>query len=160
MALADFFASPLFRFLLFPVSSALLGVGVKYVTRNDSYARFQKEDLAVGLELLLTACLMFLAITSDRSIEMSSLNRQIADALASNDVAGAQPLQARALALSQELTSAAWVLLAMFVGLWSVSTLVRKVGWQSKEEMRPVLGIALPLIIGILGLIVVMASAS
>ena len=160
MTLIEFLSSPVFRFLLFPVGSAVLGVGIKYVTRNDNYAKFQKEDLAVGLELLLTACLMFLALTSDRSLQIASVNQGLAAALASRDVPRAQELQLKASILSQELAASGWVLLIMFLGLWSVSTLVRKLGWQSKDAMRPLLGIALPLVVGILALIAVMASAS
>ena len=142
MTLIDFLSSPVFRFLLFPLGSAVLGVGIKYVTRNDNYAKFQKEDLAVGLELLLTACLMFLALTSDRSLQMASVNHDLATALASKDVPKAQELQIKVSALSQELAASGWVLLAMFVGLWSVSTIVRKLGWASKDEMIIVSGIA------------------
>ena len=138
----------------------MLGVGIKYVTRNDTYGKFQKEDLAVGLELLLTACLMFLALTSDRSLQMASINDDLAAALAKKDVPKAQELQSEVSALSQELAASGWVLLVMFLGLWSVSTLVRKLGWESKDAMKPILGIGLPLVVGILALIAVMASAS
>ena len=54
--MVDFLTSTVFRYLIFPIGSAILGIAVKYVTRNDRYKSFQKEDLAVGLELMLRFC--------------------------------------------------------------------------------------------------------
>jgi succinate dehydrogenase/fumarate reductase cytochrome b subunit len=61
--------------------------------------------------------------------------------------------------LSGKIALAGWVIALMFLGLWSISTLVRKWGWQSETEMRPLAGIAIPLCLGILALIAVMAGA-
>jgi hypothetical protein len=66
----NFLASPFFRYALFPIGSAVLGIAVKCVTRNDRYISFRKEDLAVGLELMLTAGLMFVVLTTDRALAL------------------------------------------------------------------------------------------
>jgi hypothetical protein len=56
VAMEEVLTSTWFRYVAFPLGSAALGVAVKYVTRNDQYAKFQKEDMFIGLELILTAC--------------------------------------------------------------------------------------------------------
>lgn len=157
----DFLASPFFRYAIFPLGSAALGVAVKCVTRNDRYTAFRKEDIAVGLELMLSSCLMFVVLTTDRALALLEANRQLANILkaASIDSAKAAAAQASVQLLSGRLAFAGWIIAVMFLALWSVSTLVRKWGWQSETEMKPVVGIALPLGFGILALVAVMAGA-
>lgn len=157
----QFLASPFFRYALFPVGSAVLGVAVKCVTRNDRYTSFRKEDVAVGLELMLTAGLMFVVLTTDRALALLEANRQLAQVLAASpiDAARAAALQGQVQLLSGRLALAGWVIALLFLGLWSVSTLVRKWGWKSETEMTPLVGIAIPLGFGILALIAVMAGA-
>ncbi|MDX6528133.1 MAG: hypothetical protein QOH41_423 [Blastocatellia bacterium] len=156
-----FLASPIFRYALFPVGSAILGVAVKCVTRNDRYASFRKEDMAVGLELMLTACLLFVVLTTDRALALLQANRQLARVLATTpiDSTNAAALQAQVQLLSGRLALAGWMIALLFLGLWSVSTLVRKWGWKSETEMTPLIGIAIPLGFGILALIAVMGGA-
>ncbi len=158
----EFLASPVFRYALFPVGSAALGVAIKCVTRNDQYPAFRKEDLAVGLNLMLSACLMFVVLTTDRALGLMEANRQLSALLKSQavDAQQAAVLQARVQLLSGKIALAGWVIALMFLGLWSVSTIVRKWGWQSETEMRPVIGIGVPLGFGILTLIAVMAGAA
>jgi len=157
----EFLASPAFRYALFPIGSAALGVAVKCVTRNDRYSSFQKEDLAVGLELMLTACLLFVVFTTDRALALLEANRQLADVLGAPriDASQAAALQTQVQLLSGKLALAGWVISLLFLGLWSVSTMVRKWGWKSETEMTPLIGIAVPLGFGILALIAVMAGA-
>lgn len=157
----DFLTSPFFRFFIFPIGSAVLGVAVKYVTRNDQYATFKKEDLAVGLDLIRVALLMYIVLTTDWALALLSTNEELAQ-LAGNPVNTAQRelLQDQAQQLTYQVASAGWVIALMFLGLWGVSTLVRKWGWQSDTELRPVIGIGIPLVLGISALIMVMAEAA
>src|ERR1041384_3615473 len=74
----EFLVSPYFRFGIFPVGSAILGIAIKYVTRNDQYSSFAKEDLAIGLELMRTACLMFVVLTTDKALELIKTNKEMA----------------------------------------------------------------------------------
>lgn len=62
--------------------------------------------------------------------------------------------------MSAQVASSGWLIAIMFVGLGFLSTLVRKFGWQSETEMRPMVGIAIPLFFGILAIIGVMAGAT
>jgi hypothetical protein len=68
-------------------------------------------------------------------------------------------LRIQADSLSQQLAPSAWILLAIVLGLWSLSTLVRKVGWRADDDLRPVVGIALPMLAGLASLILVMNAA-
>ena len=70
--------------MVFPIGSIILGIAVKYVTRNDQYAKFSKEDMAVGLDLVRTALMTYLVIISDRALTIGSANRMLARALADN----------------------------------------------------------------------------
>jgi hypothetical protein len=154
----QFLGSNLFRFLFFPLGSAAFGIHVKVVTRNDRYRAFTKEDMAVGLDLMYTAFLIYLLVTSDRGLELTAMRHAVS--APGIDSVKMQDLSARAAILSSSMTFSGWVLFLMFLGLWSASTFVRKLGWKSETELRPVLGIAIPLTAGIIFLMVVMAEAS
>jgi hypothetical protein len=158
----DFLASAIFRYALFPIGSAVLGIAVKCVTRNDKYTFFRKEDMAVGTDLMLTACLMFLVLTTDRAINLSETNQLLAQALRAIpiDATKVASLQSQAQLISAKIALAGWFILILFIGLWSVSTIVRKWGWTSETEMSTRAGIALPLGMGILAMLAVMAGAS
>ena len=155
-----FLSSPIFLYGVFPLGSAVLGIGVKYATRNDQFSKFRKEDVAIGLELMMTAALMFVLLTSDRAATLVSLNDQIAKALTMTPLPPETAvLQLEARELTDFMTTSGWLIAAMVFGLWSVSTIVRKWGWRSETEMTPAVGIALPLALGVLSLMVVAAGA-
>src|ERR1041384_464566 len=101
----EFLVSPYFRFGIFPVGSAILGIAIKYVTRNDQYSSFAKEDLAIGLELMRTACLMFVVLTTDKALELIKTNKEMARVLAATpiDPFTAANLQSEAQRLSSQL---------------------------------------------------------
>ncbi len=154
---AHFLSGNLFRYLLFPVVSALLGIGIKFVTRNDRYRAFTKEDMAIGLDLMLTAFLLYLALASDESLALAAVHHDMAASGIAQD--SLKKLQGRADDITNFLTSSGWIITALLVGLWSVSTLIRKWGWQSETELRPMWGIGLPIVIGVLFLLFVMNEA-
>jgi hypothetical protein len=158
----EFLTNPVFKFAILPIGSAILGVGVKYISRNDQYAKFKKEDLAVGLDLALTACLMFVVLTTDRAVKLLAMNKTLSDVLSMQpfDVVVATKLQVKAQLLSGQIASSGWLIAMMFLGLGTISTIVRKFGWRSETEMKPIIGIAIPLTFGILAIIGVMAGAS
>ncbi len=45
--------------------------------------------------------------------------------------------------------SVPWLLLAFFIGIVAVSTLIRKMGWRNQTEMTWIWGVILPDIFGI-----------
>lgn len=157
----DFLVSDLFKYVLFPLCGATFGILLKIVTRNDRYTAFKKEDLAVGLELMLSGSLMFVLLTTDAAIKLCGFQEQLNAAL-STKPQNKQLIDAiyqHIEVLTNKLSVAGWTILAMFVALWSVSTIVRKWGWEDENKLRPVIGIAIPLFVGVLFLVLVMGSA-
>ncbi len=159
----EFLASTLFRYLLFPIGSALLGIFVKVFTRNDKYTAFKKEDLAVGLQLMTSGCLMYVLMTTDRALQLTKLHNQLNDAMkvpANLNTPVIAELQNNIVKLSNEMATSGGLIAMMFLGLWAMSSIVRKWGWKSESENYPFIGIALPLVSGVLFLLVVMVRAS
>jgi hypothetical protein len=158
----EFLTTPGFKFGVLPIGSAVLGVGVNYISRNDQYAKFKKEDIAVGVNLTMTACVMFVVLTTDRAVQLLQLNKDLASALKAKplDPTAAAQLQDQAQKLSAQIADSGWLIALMFLALWSISTLVRKKGWKSATEMDTLVGIAVPLAFGILSIILVMAGAT
>jgi hypothetical protein len=172
----DVLGSTRFLYFAFPLLSAFAGVGLKYVSRNDQYSSFTKEDMAVGLDLILTASLLYVALTADRVLALTTTKNSLADAReALSKMRSKEPtneaakdylqhqetmLSQQAQDISQQLSLAFLIVLLLVVALWSVSTLVRKRGWKSNTEMHPVYGIAIPLLIGVMALMSVMVLAT
>lgn len=108
---------------------------MKFVTRNDNHKSFKWEDLAVGLDLSVTALLIFMTAGS-----------KLATQLAAN------PSDA---GLQSKLAGIPWIIAAFVIGIWGVSTLVRKAGWKGEEELKPLWGIVIPDIFGVASLLFV-----
>lgn len=169
----EFLAGSLFRYFLFPLLSVVAGVALKFVSRNDQYATFTKEDFAVGLELLLTACLLYIGLTAERVVTLRKAEQELSEAReasllvnqaeSSSDVAKnylseqVNELTAQTQTLFDQILFAFLVVLLLVVGLWSASTVVRKWGWRSQTEMKPLFGIAVPIMLGLFALATVMA---
>ncbi len=133
----DIILQPYFLYIAVPLVTVALGVFLKIVTRNDQHTAFKKDDLAVGLNISITALIMFITYSVRLAHQLKSQNPQ---ALAQS---------------ADRLVMVPWVLLAFLVGIWCVSTLVRKVGWKSDSELRVFWGIIVPDIFGIVSLIFV-----
>lgn len=159
MGMGEFLGAPSFRFVYFPIGSVLLGVWVKTVSRNDKFSAVKKEDFAIGLDLLRTAVLLFVVAASERMQNLTKLEKALAD---SPPVPGSSlgKLQGQIQTASEQLLSSIWLIVVLLLGLWGVSTLIRKFGWRAADDMNILIGIALPLASGVLMLIVVMAVAS
>lgn len=157
----EFLVSDLFKYVLFPLGGAGLGILVKIVTRNDRYTTFQKEDLAVGLELMLSGSLMFVLLTTDAAVKLGGFQEQMTSALAASpqNAQLIDSLRHNIEILTNKLAVAGWTILAMFVALWSVSTIVRKWGWEDENKLKPIVGVAIPLFVGVLFLVLVMGNA-
>lgn len=106
---------------------------MKYVTRNDRHVGFKKEDLAVGIDLSLTALIIFITHTASLAKRAAANNQAAADSLA----------------------AVPWLMLAFIVGIWAISTLVRKLGWQRANKLHVFWGIILPDAFGLFTLLFV-----
>ena len=128
-----------FKYLVIPLVTTFLVIFVKSASRNDKQAFLEKEDFAFGLEMGVTALLLLLAnsvniaqkVVSDESIKIIATER---------------------------LLSMAWVAPILIFGLWGMSTIVRKLGWENEKELKKFWGIILPDIFGLLILIYVVST--
>lgn len=130
----NFLAQPYFIEFVVPLIAVGLSIFLKYVTRNDKYKGFRKEDLAVGLDLAVSSLLVFITSSAQLAVQIQS-----APDLAKNDV----------------LAGAPWMIAAFFIGLWGVSTIVRKLGWEDDEKLHLWWGIVVPNVFGIILLLIV-----
>lgn len=127
-----FLAEQYFLHFCVPLIAVGLSVFLKYVSRNDKHKAFQKEDLAVGLDISVTALILFITYSADMA--RKSL---IATASIPNDKLAAIP----------------WIIAMFIIGIWCVSTIVRKLGWEDENKLWVFWGIILPDIFGIVTLI-------
>jgi len=116
-----------------PLVTVALSIFVKYVSRNDRHSGFRKEDLAVGLDMSVTALLIFITGSA-----------HIANTLPATD-----PPEV----IVQQLASVPWVLMGFLIGMWGISTLVRKLGWEDDDKLKVLWGIVVPGLFGLLTLL-------
>ncbi|MGH8549989.1 MAG: hypothetical protein ACRERU_15575 [Methylococcales bacterium] len=128
-------ADPIFIQFFVPLITVGLSVFLKFVTRNDLHISFQKEDLAFGIDLTITALLIFI-VSASSVVQQATLPNAPPAIL---DKAGTIP----------------WILLFIFVGLWAMSTLVRKRGWKGEGKLHGFWGIVVPDVLGVLVLLFV-----
>ena len=129
----DIFLNPYIKYFVVTIFATVLSIFVKATSRNDRYNIFiKKDDFAVGIEFSVTA--LILLVTEYTSI----LSNPTIDST-SNDKIVALPL----------------MLLFLFIGLFSISTLIRKKGWQNQDELKWSTGIIIPGLYGLITLIIV-----
>lgn len=122
-------AEPYFLKFLVPLIGVAASIFLKYVTRRDTHTNFKKEDLAVGLELSVAALLIFVAASSFLAQDLSQ---------SPND-----PV------LLERSAGVPWILSAFILGIWGISTIVRKLGWVGDDRLQWFWGILLPNTFGV-----------
>lgn len=122
-------------FLQFVVPLIAVGASIflKYVSRNDSHKAFRKEDLAVGLDLAVTALLLFATSGSKAATDLAKIPGDAA--------------------LTEKLASLPWIICGLLVGIWILSTAVRKKGWVGDGSLDTVWGIIIPDVFGVIALL-------
>ena len=129
-----------FQILGVSIISTLLGIFLKYVSRNDIHGKnFKKEDLAIGLEMMITALILLITNSVNQFNKLS--DPAITEAT-------------KQLIREQEMI-VPWMIVVFLIGLWGTSTVVRKVGWEKEEELKIGWGIVFPNLIGIAFLVFV-----
>lgn len=133
----NLFGTEFFKHFCIPLITTYLCIFIKTVSRNDKYKNFKKEDLAVGIELAVTSLIIFITDSANLSkIMADQTNRDL-------------------LHLQTKYELMPWIILAFAIGLWSISTIVRKLGWKNDNQLRIFSGIILPDLYGIITLIFV-----
>lgn len=127
--------SPYFFQFGVPLIAVSLFVLVKFVSRDDKHRGLKKEDLAIGLELTLVAFLIFIVSSAQwvRAIGVNNASQEVLDKIA----------------------SVPWIIFVFIVGIWGVSTLVRKLAWGSDDELNLFWGVVVPDAFGLLTLLFV-----
>lgn len=132
--------NPYFSDFGIPLLSVLLTMAIKIVSRKDNYMSPQREDFAVGFDLLVTS-LILITVFASRAAYL------IANEQTSNKIE-----------LTNKLNLLPWVILLFVIGLWSLSTIVRIKGWEiNPNNPNPILhkfwGVILPTSIGVIVLL-------
>lgn len=120
-------ANPWIVAFLAPMIASALTIFIKWSSRNDVHASFKKEDCAIGLELSVAGIFSLLSAVPT---------------LASVNQAGSGVTQTEIVALTLLIA------LCFTLGLWVVSTIVRKIGWESESSLRLWTGLVVPLVYG------------
>lgn len=129
-----FLANPLFLRFIVPLITVAFTIFLKVASRNDRHTRLKKDDFAVGLEIAVTALILFIS-------ESASLAQQFA--MTPNTI------------IIDKLSTAPWLILAFVFGIWGVSSIVRWAGWKGDDDLNIVWGIVFPGLFGILLLLFV-----
>lgn len=128
--------SVFFTYFIVTLITTVFSVFVKSVSRNDSHRSLKNEDFAIGLELSVTALILFIA----------------------DSVAYTQKILLTESALSAEYNKIVvipWIIFSFIFGIWIISTIIRKKGWESENKLKIIPGIIIPNLFGFLSLIFV-----
>lgn len=135
----EFLLNPYFSDFGVPLVSVLLTMGIKIVSRKDNFMTPQREDFAVGFDLLVTSLILITVFASRAAYLIHN------DKVSNNSD------------LKTKLELLPWIILSFVLGLWSLSIMVRIKGWETSNTPSPILhkfwGVFLPTSIGIIALL-------
>jgi len=147
-----FIGSPICRYLFFPIGGCLFGIWVKHESRPAG-SKLERDDFAVGLDLIRSSLLMFLALTCETATDLSATYGSI------DVVAGSVELTklgAHARTLSEWMSVAGLIIFFMCLALFMAARLVSRCGWdRTHSRLRLLPGIVVPDLLGILSLCLV-----
>jgi hypothetical protein len=127
-SIAQIIGFPYLLDIAVPMLAILLTIYTKCVARNDNLVPARREDFAVGLDLAILSVVSFVVSTT--------VNWRHA----AQPGAGAEALE--------KVAGAPWIILAMMVAVWGLSTLVRKCGWDENGQLRWGWGVVVPNALG------------
>lgn len=126
--------STYFKYLIIPLVTTFLVIFVKSASRRDKQPFLEKEDFSFGLEMGITAVLLLF---------MNSVN--IAQQVVLDN--------SLTVVATEKILTLFLVTIFLMFGLWGMSTIVRKLGWENDKELKIFWGIVLPDVFGLLILI-------
>ena len=130
----DILKTTYFLNFVVPLITVFLTVFVKIVSRNDQYYTFKKEDLAIGMDISVTALIIFITSAVNYAAQANTKTNEL---------------------INSKLVDLPWLILAFVCIIWFVSTIIRKFGWHNKDELNILWGIIIPDFIGIMLLLFV-----
>lgn len=130
-----------------PLFSAALSIWIKTEMRHPQRMKITKEDLAVGIDLIQTSFISFLALATDKALRLYD---QVLT-LRSDPLLSAN--------LAKFLTSSAVRLTALLLLLFGISSFVRRTGWRNQDDIKVWRGIVIPIVAGVLCLYAVIGLA-
>lgn len=125
--------NPYFLNFFVPLVSTFVTVFVKVVSRNDRFTTFKKEDFAIGIDLSITALILFITQSVRTCILFVS-----------------QPVSNES--IQNKVALIPWVIITFLFGIWTVSTLIRKLGWENEDKLNLFWGIIIPYVFGFISL--------
>jgi len=130
----ELLTSTYFKYLIIPLVTTFLVIFVKSASRRDKQPFLEKEDFSFGLEMGITAVLLLF---------MNSVN--IAQQVVLDN--------SLTVVATEKILTLFLVTIFLMFGLWGMSTIVRKLGWENDKELKIFWGIVLPDVFGLLILI-------
>jgi hypothetical protein len=123
-----------------PIFSVVMTTAVKVVSRKDHSLKVTRNDLAVGINLIVTGLIMLLNYAVKLADNAKNLS---ADLLADN---------------TAKLLNMVVLVLLYCIAAFLISVLIRLFGWQkdNEKELSTFMGIIVPLIAG--GFLLVVAA--
>ncbi|PAC33346.1 hypothetical protein [Flectobacillus sp. BAB-3569] len=133
----ELLANSYFKDFAIPLISVFLTIAVKVVSRKDTFMEATKDDFAIGFDLTVTALILLVSYASKIAVDIHlNISPQIE-------------------VHKKKLEFVPWLLFFFTLGLWALSTLVRKYGWVQNQnrELTMVCGVIVPDIIGLAALL-------
>jgi di/tricarboxylate transporter len=140
----QFFSSSFFVNFVIPCVTVMFSIFIKSVSRDDEQPMLKKEDFAIGFELSLASLFAFATYSAALPDRIATTQDQVVKQ-----------------ALESKSAATPWLILVWVVGLWAVSTLVRKLGWNpilvgaKTKEPTWWCGIIIPSLFGLITLVLV-----
>jgi len=108
-----------FKYLVVPLVTTFFVIFVKIVSRNDRHNKkfLKKEDFAFGLEMGVTAILLLLGNSVTIAQQTISAPETVS-------------------IVNEKLLLVSWIAPVLILGLWGISTMVRRLGWQNDTEQN------------------------
>jgi len=133
----DLFANPYFKEFIIPLLAVFLTVGVKVVSRKDSFVSLEKDDFAIGFDLIVSSLILLVTYSSKIAID---LHKGTADNVE---------------LCQRKLEYLPWILFFSVFGLWALSTIIRIYGWENNQSkvLKLWQGIILPTFVGLIALL-------
>lgn len=120
--MTEFLSSNLFRFFIIPLGTVALSVFIRITSRNDRSSGYARNDVAVGLDIALIAMVTLITFTATTARSLASTTQS----------AELTPELTRE--LEDKLLAASYIIPSLLFGMWGVSTLIRKLGWEQLDQ--------------------------